>query len=156
MKTLMTLILTGLAFSATAAGHLDVSTTVQKEEEFVNDAGDTEKRLVAADIVVPGETVFYTITFKNVGKESADNVVITNPISADLSYINGSGFGQDTDVLFSVDDGKTFASASELSVVEDGVERTAEARDFTHVRWVMKNNLAAGAEGTAHFAAVLE
>lgn len=156
MKTLMTLILAGLAFSATAEGNLDVSTTVQKEEVFVDEAGNTEKRLVAADIVVPGETVYYTITFRNVSEESADNVVITNPIADDLSYIAGSGFGPGTDILFSVDDGKTFAAADDLSVTEDGVERPAEARDFTHVRWVMKNNLAAGAQGTARFAAVLE
>jgi uncharacterized repeat protein (TIGR01451 family) len=152
----MTLVLTGLSFSAVAAGHLDISTKVQKEEEFVNDAGETAKRLVAADVVVPGETVFYTITFRNVSDESADNVVITNPISTDLRYVEGSGFGPGTDIRFSVDGGKSFAPAAELFVVEDGTKRPADARDYTHVRWVMKKNLAAGAQGSARFAAVLE
>jgi len=156
MKILTAIILATLAVSAAAETHLDVRTTVQKEETFINDAGEQQTRLVAADIVVPGEKVFYTITFRNISEESADNVVITNPIAADLLYVDGSGIGPGTDIQFSVDGGKTFASAEDLVVIEDGVERAAEGRDFTHVRWVMKNDLEAGAEGTARFAAILE
>ena len=44
----------------------------------------------------------------------------------------------------------------ELTVVEDGVERKATTRDYTHVRWVMNNDLEAGAQAVARFAAVLE
>ena len=145
-----------LSLSAAAQAHLDVQTLVQKEEVFVNDKGESDKRLVAADIVVPGETVFYTITFTNISDESADNVVITNPIAADLVYVDGSGFGPGADMQFSVDGGETFAAADELSVSKDGVTRAADARDYTHVRWVLKSNLDAGAQATARFAAVLE
>lgn len=158
MKILMSVIL--IAFSAVAVAqeqaHLDVRTTAQKEEVIVNAAGESEKRLVAADVVVPGESVFYTITFTNVSAEPADNVVITNPIAEDLMYVDGSAFGPGMDIQFSVDGGVTFAAAKELTVVEDGEVRVAEAGDFTHVRWVMKNDLEAGAQGTARFAAVLE
>ena len=156
MKILTGLILASLSFSAAAQAHLDVQTVVQKQEVFVNDAGVSDTRLVAADVVVPGETVFYTITFTNVSDETADNVVITNPIAADLVYVEGSGFGPGADMQFSVDGGETFAAAGELSVVEDGEPRPAEARDYTHVRWVLKNDLDAGAQVTARFAAVLE
>ncbi|MDH3615916.1 MAG: hypothetical protein OEQ90_05520 [Gammaproteobacteria bacterium] len=141
---------------AQVQGHLDVRTTVQKEEVVVNDAGEAEKRLVPAEVVVPGESVFYTITFTNVSAEPADNVVITNPIAEDLMYVEGSAFGPGMDILFSVDGGETFAAANELTVVEDGEVRNAEAADFTHVRWVMQNDLEVGAQGTARFAAVLE
>tara|TARA_R110002096_G_scaffold130643_5_gene279905 strand:- start:136 stop:606 length:471 start_codon:yes stop_codon:yes gene_type:complete len=156
MKILTGLILATLSFSAAAQAHLDVQTVVQKQEVFVNDAGVSDTRLVAADVVVPGETVFYTITFTNVSDETADNVVITNPIAADLVYVEGSGFGPGADMQFSVDGGETFAAAQELTVVEDGEPRPAEARDYTHVRWVLKNDLDAGAQVTARFAAVLE
>jgi len=156
MKILTAIILATLAFSAAAETHLDVKTTVQKEETFLNDAGEQETRLVTADVVVPGEKVFYTISFRNNSEEPADNVVITNPIAADLLYVDGSGFGPGTTVQFSVDGGKTFAKAEDLVVIEDGVERTAEERDFTHIRWVMKNDLEAGAQGTARFAAILK
>jgi uncharacterized repeat protein (TIGR01451 family) len=148
--------LLALSFSAAAQAHLDIRTVVNKEETFINDNGDTDKRLVAADVVVPGETVFYTITFTNVSEESADNIVITNPIADDLVYVDGSAFGPGADLQFSVDGGKTYAAAADLTVTEDGVTRAADARDFTHVRWIMKNTLNAGAQATARFAAVLE
>lgn len=158
MKFLTSVILIG--FSAVAAAqsqaHLDVQTSVQKQEVIVNDAGESETRLVPAERVVPGESVFYTITFTNVSEEAADNVVITNPIAEDLMYVDGSAFGPGMDILFSVDGGVTFAPAGELTVAEDGEVRDAEAGDFTHVRWVMQNDLEVGAQGTARFAAIVE
>jgi uncharacterized repeat protein (TIGR01451 family) len=152
--TAMTLLL--LALNAAAQSHLEVQTTVQKQEVFVNAQGEEETRLVPADTVLPGETVFYTITFTNVSNEVADRVVITNPIDESLVYLDGSAFGAGMDIVFSVDGGESFAAASELTVTEDGEVRAAAPRDFTHVRWVMRNDLAAGAQGTARFAAVLE
>lgn len=156
MKILMSVILIAFAATATAQEHLDVRTTAQKETLVLNDAGETEKRLVTADVVVPGESVFYTITFTNIGDEPADNVVITNPIAEDLMYVDGSAFGPGMDIQFSVDGGVTFAAANELTIAEDGEVRDAQAADFTHVRWVMQNDLEAGAQGVARFAAVLE
>lgn len=158
MKIFMSVILMSLAALAVAqeARHLDVQTTVQKEEVVVNEAGETQKRLVPAEIVVPGESVIYTITFTNVSAEPADNIVITNPIAEDLMYVEGSAFGPGMDIQFSVDGGVTFATAEELTVVDEGEVRGARAGDFTHVRWVMQNDLEAGAQGIARFAAVLE
>ena len=156
MKILSGMIAVALAFSTAAHAQLNVHTTVQKEEVFVNDDGERDTRLVAAELVVPGDTVFYTITFTNTSADSADNIVITNPIENHRVYVDGSGFGPGTDMQFSVDGGQSFAASSELTVTENAVERTAESRDYTHVRWVMKNNLAAGAQGTARFAVVVE
>ena len=156
MKILSGILLTFLAFTAAAQSHIDVQTTVQKEEVFLNDTGEEEKRLVPAEKVLPGETVYYTITFTNTSDEVADNVVVTNPIAEELMYLDGSAFGPGMDIVFSVDGGETFATADELNVTENGETRTAEAKDFTHVRWVMQNDLAAGAQGTARFAAILE
>ena len=156
MKILSGILLTFLAFTAAAQSHIDVQTTVQKKEVFLNDTGEEEKRLVPAEKVLPGETVYYTITFTNTSDEVADNVVVTNPIAEELMYLDGSAFGPGMAIVFSVDGGETFAAADELKVTEDGETRAAEAKDFTHVRWVMQNDLAAGAQGTARFAAILE
>ena len=158
MKILMSVFLLLVSFGAAAMadGSLDVRTFVQKEEVVVDDEGNETRRLVPAELVVPGESVFYTITFKNVGTEPADNVVITNPIAENLSYVEGSAFGPGTEIQFSVDGGKTFADASDLKVIENGEARSATAEDFTHVRWVMQNDLKPGAQGTARFAAILE
>ena len=117
-------------------GSLNVTTTVQKQEVTVNDAGETETRLVAANTVVPGESVIYTITFQNIGDEAAANVVITNPISATLTYVEGSAFGPGTVIRFSTDGGQNFAAANELTVDEGGESRPAGPDDFTHIQWV--------------------
>lgn len=158
MKFLVSIFLIVLATSAIASEeqNLDVQTYAQKESVVVNDDGEAERKLVPAELVVPGETVFYTITFTNVSAQPADNVVITNPIAENLMYVQGSAFGPGMEILFSADDGKTFAPAEELTVAENGDVRPAAASDFTHVRWVMRTDLDAGAQGTARFAAVLE
>jgi len=85
MKILSGILLTFLAFTAAAQSHIDVQTTVQKEEVFLNDTGEEEKRLVPAEKVLPGETVYYTITFTNTSDEVADKQLnertdITNPV----------------------------------------------------------------------------
>ncbi len=160
MKYSISAILMMLALSLQAVaqeqGHLNVTTTVQKQEVTVNDSGEAETRLVAADSVVPGESVVYTITFQNISDETAANVVITNPISEDLTYVDGSAFGPGTVIQFSTDGGQNFAAADELTVSDDGVSRPAGPDDFTHIRWVMQNELAVGAQGTARFTAVLK
>ncbi len=152
------LILTGFSaglVTAQESGHLNVRTVVQKEEKIVADSGETERRLVPADTVLPGDDVIYTITFTNVSDESAENVIITNPISDDLTYIEGSAFAPGTLIEFSVDGGTSFAAAAELTVADNGIRRPAEAEDFTHVRWTMQNHLEAGAQGMARFRARL-
>jgi uncharacterized repeat protein (TIGR01451 family) len=150
------LLMLGLTAAAQEKGSLNVTTTVQKEEAFVNDAGETETRLVAANTVVPGEAVIYTITFQNIGEEPAASVVITNPIDETLTYIDGSAFGPGMQLQFSVDEGQSFATAETLIVVEEGESRPAGADDFSHIRWVMQNELAVGAMATARFMAVLK
>jgi uncharacterized repeat protein (TIGR01451 family) len=154
----ITLIASGLfalAAFAQEQGYLNVRTVVQKEEITVTESGDTERRLVSADTVVPGDDVVYTITFTNISDETAENIVITNPISQNLTYIEGSAFGPGTLIEFSVDGGQSFSVRGELVVVGNGAERPAEAEDFTHVRWTMQNELLAGAQGMARFRARL-
>jgi uncharacterized repeat protein (TIGR01451 family) len=137
-------------------GHLNVQTVVQKEEVAVSPDGETERRLVPAATVVPGDDVIYTITFTNTSDESADNIVITNPLAGELTYIDGSAFGPGTTIEFSVDGGVTFGPAESLTVAENGQVRPATASDFTHIRWVMQNELQAGAQGLARFRARLD
>jgi len=137
------------------AGHLNVRTVVQKEEVTVNDSGETERRLVPASTVVPGDDVVYTITFTNTSDETADNIVITNPLAGELTYVDGSAFGPGSSIEFSVDGGVSYGAASELTVTEDGAARPARPTDFTHIRWVMQHELQAGAQGLARFRARL-
>jgi uncharacterized repeat protein (TIGR01451 family) len=136
-------------------GHLNVTTLVQMEEVSVGDDGERQTRLVAADTVVPGDVVIYTTTVENISDESAENVVVNNPVPEHLSYVAGSAFAPGMVIEFSVDGGTTYAPAEELTVDEDGQTRAATADDFTHIRFVMQGELAAGAQGIARFRARL-
>ncbi len=158
MKILVTA-LSVLALSTGVAaqeGHLNVRTVVQKEEVTIDAEGKRRTRLVDANKVVPGDEVVYTVSFANISDAPADNVVITNPLPAELSYVDGSAFGPGAEVQFSVDGGASFAAADELSVMDNGSERPATADDFTHIRWVIRNEIAPGAQGIAQFRARLD
>jgi uncharacterized repeat protein (TIGR01451 family) len=139
-----------------AQGHLLVKTVVQKQETVVDEDGQQKVELVDANTVVPGDEVVYTVTFQNISDEPAENVVITNPIAENLVYVDGSAFGPGSDIVFSVDGGKLFASASDLSVSENGAVRPAEPSDFTHIRWQMQGDIPAGSQGVARFRAKLQ
>lgn len=137
-------------------GHLQVQTVVQKEEVVVGDNGEEQVKLVDAKTVIPGDEVIYTVTFRNISDNAAENVVITNPIAANLEYVDGSAFGPGSDIVFSVDGGTVFDDANELLVADGGVMRRAEAKDFTHIRWQMQNDIPAGSQGVARFRAKLQ
>lgn len=144
-----------LTANADEAGRLDVRTVVQKEERVVDTDGTTRTELVAAEAVVPGEEVIYTVTYTNVSEASTDNIVISNPIPAELTYVHGSAFGPGTAVTFSVDGGATYGSPETLVVVENGTERAATNDDFTNIRWEVASPLGAGQRGFARFRARL-
>ena len=74
--------------------------------------------------MIPGDEVRYTITFENDGPNRSDagTVVITNPVPENTQYIADSAFGSGTTIQFSVDGGKTFHPANELTVVRDGAK----------------------------------
>ena len=141
--------------AAQEPGHLDIRTIVQKQEVSLDENGERQTKLVDADTVLPGDEVVYTVSFSNVSEEPAENVVITNPLPEQLTYVEGSAFGPGADLEFSVDGGQTFAAASELSVTEDGFSRPARGEDFTHIRWVLNQDIDPGAQGMAQFRARL-
>jgi uncharacterized repeat protein (TIGR01451 family) len=136
-------------------GHLNVTTLAQMEEVSVGDDGQQQTRLVPAETVVPGDVVIYTTTIENISDEGAENVVVVNPVPEHLSYVAGSAFGPGMVIEFSVDGGISYARAEELTVDDEGQTRAARAEDFTHIRFVMQGDLAAGAQGIARFKARL-
>ena len=152
VTALVLLLASGIAMSQ---GTLEVQTTVQKEAVTTNEDGEQVKELVPAERVIPGERVVYTITVRNSGDEPADDVIITNPISESLTYVQGSAFGPGMALQFSVD-GQSFAAAEDLVIEEDGEMRPATPEDYSHIRWVMQSDLSAGAQGTVRFTAQLK
>jgi uncharacterized repeat protein (TIGR01451 family) len=135
---------------------IEVNTIVERIIKNPAEDGGEKSELVAFDIENSGDEVVYTVAFENKSGRSVDNVRITNPIPPRMRFLENSAFGPGSDVLYSVDGGKTFGKPSELLVATDeGVSHFASATDYTHIRWVLKAPLEAGAKGFARFRAVL-
>ena len=94
---------------------------------------------VSATAAVPGQALTYTVTYTSAGTVDAREVVLVDPVPADLLYLPGSSTGPGTVIEFSHDDGATF----------DG----SEAAPVTHVRWSLTAPLAPGESGSVSFQA---
>ena len=87
--------------------------------------------------------LFYKNSFTNISQVPADNVKLINPIPAHTLYITGSAQGENTNITFSVNNGKSWGTPETLTVLDaNGEAKIAEAKDYTHVRWIYNKNLA--------------
>ncbi|MEM9403961.1 MAG: hypothetical protein AAGA44_15935 [Pseudomonadota bacterium] len=154
-QTALAAILLAFTVGAQAQSQLEIRTAVQKEDVVVAEDGTERVELIEADTVLPGEEVVYTVTYENSSDVAAENVVITNPLPAELTYVAGTADGEGASVQFSADGGVTFAQAAELTVSDNGGERRAGPDEFTHIRWVLVSALQPGQTGTATFRARL-
>ena len=135
------------AFSNQVLAQIELKTIAEIEVTETDKQGKKIVKRTAPTTVVPGTEVIYTITAKNTGAEPADNIVVTNPVPKETTYIGGSAFGAGTNITFSVDGGKSFDKAKNLTVKDKaGKTRTATAQDYTHVRWTLQFKLQPGQE----------
>ena len=155
------LLLTGLLILGSVA--VAQETTIRLEhkaeqwERVTDENGVEQTRLVEATRVLPGAAVLFTVTYTNTGDEPAENVTVTNPVPDHMVYVDASASGDNASVTFSVDGGESFAAAQNLSVADaNSVQRPAIAKDYTHVRWIVDNDVASGASGAVQFTAVVE
>lgn len=152
-------VLTGQAEWARAAdpGCIVVQNVAELEQTVADANGGKSVKLVPASKVVPGDTVIYTVKFRNRCDKPADNVSVDNPVPEHMAYVADSAIGPNTEVTFSIDGGYNFAKPEALQKKDpDGTERVARANEYTNIRWVMRHALAAGAEAYARFRAVLQ
>jgi len=137
-----TLLFMGSVATVHAAADIRLKAVAEIEIPVVNDKGETELKRIPATKVVPGTEVIYTITVSNVGDQSADSVVVTDPIPENTTYVDRSAFGAGTKITFSVDGGNSYDLADKLKVKDAaGNLRAATASDYTHIRWVLNFTL---------------
>jgi uncharacterized repeat protein (TIGR01451 family) len=145
------------AVPAAAADTLELKNAVYQEVDVKAEDGTTHRERVPAAKVVPGSEVIYVITYRNTGKQPATDVVITNPIPAELAYRPEPGPGPSTAPEVSVDSGKSWGALASLSVRgADGKPRAAQGSDVTHLRWKLGNPIRAGEQGSVSYRAVLQ
>lgn len=136
---------------------IKITSIAQLEVEVTGADGKKTLQRTPVTKAVPGTEVIYTDTFENISKKPASDIVINNPIPNDSEYVADSAFGEDCEILFSVDGGKKFAHAEELKIKNaDGFERTAQAREYTNIRWTYKKQLAPGKSGEVGFRATIK
>jgi uncharacterized repeat protein (TIGR01451 family) len=112
-------------------------------------------RFAPATTLSQGEVVYYTVRIRNPTSEYLRDVIVVQPIPANTTYAERSASGPGTEIQFSADGGAMFASESKVVAFDSGgVQRLATPKDFTHIRWRLRNALAPGAVALARFQAV--
>ena len=143
------------SFAATN-GSIKVKSIAQIETEVVGADGKKHITRVPADKAVPGTAVLFTNTFENIGSKEAGSIVINNPVPANTEYQAGSAYGDDSEITFSIDGGKTFAAPEQLKVKTAQGEQMAKPSAYTNIRWSYKKQLAPSATGEVGFRAVIK
>jgi uncharacterized repeat protein (TIGR01451 family) len=164
-KTIATLFLAGLAAVAAplalaqvrpAAGSIELKNVAEVDADVKTADGKTEKQRVPVQKAIPGTVVFYTSTFKNISAKPAGSINITNPVPANTTLVAASAYGENMDISYSADGGKTWAAADKVRVkTPDGKERPAALSELTHIKWVQRGELPAGKQGEAGFRVVI-
>jgi uncharacterized repeat protein (TIGR01451 family) len=145
------------AGAALAQDSLQLTNAVFQEIVVAGKDGKKEKKTVPATKIVPGTEVIYVITYRNVGSQTAEKVVISNPLPKELAYRGGSASGKGTKFEVSVDGGNAFGTLPGLRVAgPEGKKRPAKPDDVTHLRWTLAKPVAPGAQGTVSYRATLK
>jgi len=153
-----------IAFIATAsiltsvsASALTAKQSVEKETVVQLPDGTESVTRAPAELVTPGERIVYTLNYTNDDAAPATDLVLTMPVPSEIKYMDGSADIEGAKVVYSADEGKTFASRAGLRVVSvDGNSRTALSEDITHIRWTVAGPLAVGETGTLSYKGVLK
>lgn len=119
-----------------------LSTRVQAVEYFVSEDGAIEERTTDAARVFPETVLLYTISLQNQSNASlpAGSVAVATPIPDSTTYLPNSAGGAETEILFSLDGGESWAT-------EDPENPAA----YSQIRWLLQRDLESGAETDVFF-----
>lgn len=95
----------GLSTAFAADDAMQLTMTVEEEVEVIDAQGKRSLKRVPAESVIPGDTIVYSTSYHYSGEQAADNVVITNIIPKEVTFLPGSAAGSQT-ITFSIDGGK--------------------------------------------------
>jgi uncharacterized repeat protein (TIGR01451 family) len=139
-----------MALAARADGPADQIVTRVTAEVIARPAAalageKPEQKLQAAERVVPGDVLIYTVQVHNVGQYSVESAVVIQPLPKHTMYVADSAVGPGVDVDYSIDGGHSFDKAENLKLPNASNAaaraRRATAADYTHIRWRLHNRL---------------
>ncbi|MFL6551076.1 MAG: hypothetical protein ACJ8OJ_20465 [Povalibacter sp.] len=147
---------------------LEISLVAEVRQEVELSPGRRVVRLMPAQVLRQGQEIFYTVRIRNTSATPAPNVEVVQRIPQNTSYVSNSAAGPGAEIAVSADGGMTFGREGEVIVTDQSavalagrsgegssaLTRPATARDYTHLRWRLRNPLAPGAVALARFRAV--
>ena len=121
---------------------------VEKQVIVVDENGQEKAEwqpLEGEATVQPGDILRYVVASANAGDVDADDLLITQPIPAEMTYVIGSEKGNDAaDVTYSIDNGATYVAEPmvEVTLPDGTVEmQPAPAEAYTHLKWTFSEAL---------------
>ena len=123
-----------------------------KVETTVVEKGVEKTVLATPKVVVPGNRLVFSTSYRNESATPVQNFVVTNPVPEGIAVAAPDA----ASLTVSVDGGKTWGKLAALAVMDaKGVARSAQAADVTHVRWTLAT-IAPGAAGAVAYHAVVK
>lgn len=123
-----------------------------KVETTVVEKGVKKTVLATPKIVVPGNRLLFSTSYRNESATPVQNFVVTNPVPEGIAVAAPDA----ASLTVSVDGGKIWGKLATLSVKDaKGVARPAQAADVTHVRWTLAT-IAPGAGGSVAYHATVK
>ena len=138
-----------------ASAAMTARQVVEKEVVVRSATGAETVKRAPADKVTPGETVVYSIRYRNDASEGASDIVLVMPVPKEVAYVEGSVSGDGASVSFSADGGKTYVARGRLTVEEGGEQRPARGDEITHIRWTLAQPVPPQGEGEVSYKAIL-
>ena len=123
-----------------------------KVETTVVEKGVEKTVLATPKVVVPGNRLVFSTSYRNESATPVQNFVVTNPVPEGIAVAAPDA----ASLTVSVDGGKIWGKLAALAVKDaKGVARPAQATDVTHVRWTLAT-IAPGAAGAVAYHAVVK
>ena len=144
LRALGLLIAIGVVATAAAQNSKDpiAVKAIAEVERATHEHGRDSNKLVAAERVVSGDAVIYTLEIRNTAAATVPPPTVTYPVPEHMIYTADSAVGPINQITYSVDGGLNFDVPEILKIAEpNGEARAATAADYTHIRWQLKNAL---------------
>lgn len=151
MRSLLILLATLAPNLAFAANNVTLSSMVFVEKAVADSAGRNHIVLEEPRTVTPGDRLIFILNYRNAGQLPASDFIVTNPLPAAVAFHGGAESAQ-----VSIDWGRSWGTLPALKVHEsDGRWRSARPDDVTHLRWMLKQAIPAGAQGKLSFRGIV-
>jgi hypothetical protein len=139
------------------ATDLDVATTSAWVIAAEDGAGE---RLVDGAQPEGATERLFTARFRYEGAQAATGLRIVLAVPEGFVYVAGSALGPGAETRYSVDGGRTFGAATDLTLPVDPqnplrTSRPADPADYSHIRWELPGTHPAGLAGLVSFRARL-